>query len=119
MNTATFSDPLEIPKPTALASSASGRLTEPNPAWVESVFNEAPVPTNNWALLRLTDTKSPANVSAGSALSGLSTPETELLLMLTVALPYTTSAMLNPALPRIANDGLEALRLNWAADTAV
>ena len=83
------------------------------------MFNVAPVPTNNWALLRLTDTKSPANVSVGSALSGLSTPETELLLMPTVALPYTTSAMLNPALPRIASDGLDVVRVNWAADTAV
>ena len=83
------------------------------------MFNVAPVPTNNWALLRLTETKSPANMSVGSALSGLSTPETKPLLMLTVALPYTTSAILNPALPRIANDGLEAVRLNWEADNAV
>ena len=119
MNTATFSEPLERPKPTALASVASGRLTVPNPDWVESVFNVAPVPTNNWALLKLSETRSPANVSAGSELSGLSTPVTAVLLRLTVALPYTTSAMLNPALPRIANDGLEGVRVNRPAANAV
>ena len=64
------------------------------------------------------DSRSPFNCTTESTESGSSTPLTRVRLMLTVALPNTTSAMLNPTEPPMRKVGSLVPKATPAPETA-
>ena len=87
-------------KPTAVVLSLAGGVTVPKFSSVESSFNTAPLPMYNSALRIDRPSRLPFRRNEPAS-SGSSTPEIMRWLKSTVALPYTTPAMLKPAEPPI------------------
>ena len=111
------SDPPSTRNPTAVALFRSGKITRPNPVLAELVSSEAPLPMNKSAPVMRILSNSPFRRATVPETSGSSTPVTNERLTLMVALPNTTSAMLNPAEPPIWNVGSVARR-STAASTS-
>ena len=99
------SAPPSTRNPTAVALFSSGKMTRPNPALAELVSSVAPLPMNKSAPEMRMPSNSPFRRATVPETSGSSTPVTSVRLTLMVALPNTTSAMLNPAEPPIWKTG--------------
>ena len=91
-------------KPTADGSSSAGRLTLPKSGLPGSEMRVAPVPMNRLASVMDKVSKSPLRTWLPVA-SGSSIPLTVLRLIVSVALPKTTSEMLSPMDPPIRKVG--------------
>ena len=109
MNTPRFKEPPLTRKPTAVVLVSDGRFTRP-----DSALNVAPVPMNNSAPVTATESNSPFKVSEATV-----TPDTWDRPTFTVALPSTTSAMLNPTEPPISKVGSAAPNDTAAADSGL
>ena len=109
--------PPETLKPTAFGSLAEGSATLPKSLLFESSLRLAPLPMKSLAWVTAMDSRSPFNCTTGSTESGSSTPLTRVRLMLTVALPNTTSAMLNPTEPPMRKVGSLVPRVTPAPET--
>ena len=109
--------PPETLKPTAFGSLAAGSDTLPKSPLFESSLRLAPLPMNSLAWVTAMDSRSPFNCTTGSTESGSSTPLTRVRLMLTVALPNTTSAMLKPTVPPMRKVGSLVPKVTPAPDS--
>ena len=102
--------PPSTAKPMASGSFGAGRVTFPKSALFRSRSSVAPSPMYSRASDTRTESRSPARVWVPSP-AGSTTPVTRLRLILTVALPYTTSAIPMPTVPPISKPWSAVRRL--------